>query len=235
MDSTARTSELNLSVSRQLSGLMSREEFFAALFILGCLNGLGSQIIYRVRVVGWTNAFFSTFGISAIVWIACFIGVRLILRERTGKIRPLDLILGLALLPLITLPIGALSWLAITIFSLYVLLSTDPLVAKARGAHSAGDHCTHVVESFTVSVFRQFHLGNRRFINRRAIGDRTYGQYSSLCRSIGKSGDMALLFFVGKCLACFFDVGDHKPGAVASFVPQGLVLVLSCRCLCHRH
>jgi hypothetical protein len=133
MDSTARTSELNLSVSRQLSGLMSREEFFAALFILGCLNGLGSQIIYRVRVVGWTNAFFSTFGISAIVWIACFIGVRLILRERTGKIRPLDLILGLALLPLITLPIGALSWLAITIFSLYVLLSTDPSSQK-RGA-----------------------------------------------------------------------------------------------------
>src|SRR6516164_445706 len=109
------------------------------------------------------------------------------------------------------------------------------LVAKARGAHSARDHRTHVVESFTVSFFRQFHLGNRRFIDRLAIRHRTYGQYSSLWRSIRKSCDMAPLFFVGKCLACFFDLGDHKPVAVASFLPQGLVLVLSYRCLCHRN
>jgi len=67
------------------------------------------------------------------------------------------------------------------------------LVAKARGAHSAGDHRTHVVESFTVSDFRQFHLGNRRFINRLAIRHRTYGQYSSLCRSISKSRNSAPL------------------------------------------
>jgi hypothetical protein len=134
MDSTARTSQLTLSLSRQFSGLMSRDEFFATLFILGCLNGLGSPVVYSVRVSGWTDALLSAFGISAIVWIACFCGVGLILRERTGKIRPLDLILGLALLPLITLPIGALSWLAITILSLYVLLFTDPSSSQKRGA-----------------------------------------------------------------------------------------------------
>jgi len=112
---------------------MSREEFFAALFIVGCLNGLGSQVVHSVRVSGWTEALLSTFGISAIVWLACFGGVGLILCERTGKIRPLDLILGLALLLLITLPIGALSWLAITILSLYVLLFTDPSSSQKRG------------------------------------------------------------------------------------------------------
>ena len=133
MDSTARISALNLSLSRQLSGLMSREEFFAALFIVGGLNGLGSQVVHYVRILGWTDALLSTFGISAIVWVACFGGVRLILCERTGKIQPLDLILGFALLLLITLPIGALSWLAITILSLYVLLFTDPSSSQKRG------------------------------------------------------------------------------------------------------
>src|SRR5262249_31698630 len=68
--------------SRQLSVLMSRDEFFATLFILCCLNGLGSHVVASVRVVGWTDALLSTFGVSAIVWIACFGGVRLILREK---------------------------------------------------------------------------------------------------------------------------------------------------------
>ena len=134
MDSTARASPLTLSLSRQLSGLMSRDEFFATLFILGCLNGLGSQVVHSVRVSGWIDALLSTFGISAIVWIACFGGVRLILRERTGIVRPPDLILGLALLLLITLPIGPLSWLAITILCFYVLLFTDPSSSRQRGA-----------------------------------------------------------------------------------------------------
>jgi hypothetical protein len=134
MDLTIRTSPFNLSLSRQLSGLLSRDEFFATLFILGCLNGLGSHVVASVRVVGWTDALLSTFGISAIVWIACCGGVRLILRERTGIIRPLDLILGLALLLAIALPIGALSWLAITILCLYVLLFTDPSSSRQRGA-----------------------------------------------------------------------------------------------------
>ena len=134
MGSRTRTSAPNLSLSRQLSGLMSRDEFFATLFILGCLNGLGSRVVASVRAVGWTDALLSSFGISAIVWIACFGGVRLILRERMGIIRPLDLILGLALLLAIALPIGALSWLAITILCLFVLLFTDPSSSRQRGA-----------------------------------------------------------------------------------------------------
>jgi hypothetical protein len=134
MDSTTCTSAPNLSLSRQLSGLMSRDEFFATLFILGCLNGLGSHVVASVRGAGWTDALLSSFGISAIVWIACFGGVRLVLRERMGIIRPLDLILGLALLLAIALPIGALSWLAITILCLYVLLFTDPSSSRQRGA-----------------------------------------------------------------------------------------------------
>jgi hypothetical protein len=134
MDSITRTSPLNPSLSRQLSsGWLSRDEFLAALFILGCLNGLGLQVIHSLRVSSWTDALLSTFGISAIVWIACFGGLSLILGDRRGIIGLLDLILGLALLFLIALPTGALSWLAITILCLYVLLFTDPSSSQRRG------------------------------------------------------------------------------------------------------
>jgi hypothetical protein len=113
---------------------MSRDEFFAVLFILACVNGLGSQIVHSVRLSGWADALLSTFGISVIVWIACFRGTRLILQERTDKIRSADLALGLPLLLLIALPIGRLSWLAITILSLYALLFGDPSSSRRRGA-----------------------------------------------------------------------------------------------------
>src|SRR5262249_33112562 len=82
-------------------------------------------------------------------------------------------------------PIGALSWLAITILCLYVLLFTDPSSSRQRGAaHSARNHRTNVLESFTVYVFRQFHFGNRRCIGWLAIGHRTYGQSSSLRKNL---------------------------------------------------
>jgi exosortase/archaeosortase family protein len=121
-------------LSTQLCGLTSRGKFFAALFILGCINGLGSRIISSVRSLGWTDALLSTFGISVIVWISCFRGTRLILHERMDKIRSVDLVLGFTLMLPIALPIEKSSWFAITILSLYVLLFTDPSSSRRRGA-----------------------------------------------------------------------------------------------------
>ena len=135
---TIRSTEITASADRgllgQLLGLMSRDEFFAALFTLGCVNGLGSRALSSVHSVGWNGALLSTFGTSAIVWIACFGGVRLIFRERIDKIRSFDVLLGLTLLLPIALPIEKSSWLAIAILSLYVLLFTDPPSSRRRGA-----------------------------------------------------------------------------------------------------
>ena len=134
MRSTEGPSTLNRGWVSPLSGLISRDEFLAVIFILACVNGLGSQIYHTVRLTGWADAVLSTFGISVIVWVACFRGIRLILQEKTDEVRLADLVLGLALLLLIALPIGRLSWLAITILSLYVLLFSDPSSSRRRGA-----------------------------------------------------------------------------------------------------
>src|SRR5262245_17215782 len=116
---------LNGGWVRRIGGLISRDEFFAVFFIVACVNGIGSQIVHSVHLSGWADAVVSTFGISVIVWVACFRGTELILQEKTDEVRSPDLFLGLALLLLIALPIGRLSWLAITILALYVLLFSN--------------------------------------------------------------------------------------------------------------
>ena len=215
---------------------MSRDEFFAVLFILACVNGLGSQIVHSVRLLGWADALLSTFGISVIVWIACFRGTRLILQERTDKIRSVDLALGFALLLLIALPIGRLSWLAITILSLYVLLFGDPSSSRRRGAVIL--LATTVPMLWSVLLFRYF-ANFILEIDASLIGWLLgTGNVGNVVRFADQSGSLrysSLLFFLGQCLACSSSMGYHKPVAAASFVPERLVLVLSrCR-LGRRH
>ena len=113
---------------------MSRNEFFAGLCILACANGLGSQLFESINQVGWTDALLSTFGISAIVFIACVVGVSLILRESSDEIRSADLVVGAGVLFLVILPVGAASWLALTALSLYILLFTNAASSRWRGA-----------------------------------------------------------------------------------------------------
>lgn len=134
---TIRSAEATAPADRRLFaqiGLMSRDEFFATIFILACINGLGSRVINSIRSAGWNDALLSTFGTSVIVWIACFGGIRLILCQRMGKIRLADVLVGLVLLVPIALPIEKLSWLAVSILSLYVLMFTDPPSPRRRGA-----------------------------------------------------------------------------------------------------
>src|SRR5262249_2524868 len=106
---------------------------FAGLFMLGCINGLGSRAIDSVRSLGWTDALLDTFGVSLIVWIACYKGIELVLREATGSIQRMDLVLGAGLLLLVSLPVGGASWLAVTLLALYVLRAGAASDAQRRG------------------------------------------------------------------------------------------------------
>ena len=107
-----------------------RGEFFAGLLALGCVSGLASRIIQSVNRLGWADALFNTFEISVIVWISCAAGVSLVLRDRTIGIRSSELAMGASFVFLVILPIGPLSWLAVTALSLYIIIS--PNVASSR-------------------------------------------------------------------------------------------------------
>jgi hypothetical protein len=108
-------------------------EFFAGLFALGCVSGLASRVIQSVNRLGWVDALLDTFEVSAIVWLSCAAGVSLVLRDRTIGIRTADLAVGAGFVLLVILPIGPLSWLAVTALSLYVAFSTN-VASSRRGA-----------------------------------------------------------------------------------------------------
>ena len=112
---------------------LRRSEYFVGLFILGCASGFASRIIHSVKAIGWADVFFTTFGISLIVWLSCIAGVFLILRDRTLGVSSLEIFLGAGFIFLVILPIGALSWLAVTALSIYILVSTDVSTSR-RGA-----------------------------------------------------------------------------------------------------
>lgn len=112
---------------------LPRGEFFAGLFALGCASGLSARVIRSVDRHGWAEALFSTFEISAIVWVSCAAGIWLVLQDRTTDIRPADRAIGAAFVLLVILPVGALSWVAISALGIYVIASTTDASSR-RGA-----------------------------------------------------------------------------------------------------
>jgi hypothetical protein len=119
-------------VSR-IAAELSRGEFFGGLFALGCMNGLASRIIQSGNRLGWLDAFFSTFETSVLVWISCVAGISLVFQDRTIGIRPSELIMAAGFVFMIILPIGPLSWLAVTALTLYIIISTNETSSR-RGA-----------------------------------------------------------------------------------------------------
>jgi hypothetical protein len=111
---------------------MPRDELFAGLYILGCANGIGGVVIVAMNNNdNWLEIILS---ISAIVLLACFAGVSLMLSDKTDEIRLADLAVGAVFLIFVTLSTGALSWAAVTALSLYVLLFTKGSSERKRGA-----------------------------------------------------------------------------------------------------
>ena len=106
-----------------LRNSMPRDEFFAALALLGCANGIGASAIQSVNSVGWIASFLNTFGISAIVWIAVFLAIADLLRDKTDRIRSEDLIVGAGFLLLVMVPLGQASWVAQTGLGIYLFIA----------------------------------------------------------------------------------------------------------------
>jgi hypothetical protein len=121
------------SVVSRIARELPRGEFFAGLTVLGCISGLASRMVQSIDRLGWADALFNTFGISAIVWISCFAGIFLIHRDRAIGVRSPELAIGLGFVFLVILPIGALSWLAVTALSIHIIFSTN-VDSSRRGA-----------------------------------------------------------------------------------------------------
>jgi exosortase/archaeosortase family protein len=113
---------------------LRRGEYFAGLFILGCVSGLTLRIKQSVNSVGLLDSLLNTFSISLIVWVSIIAGVSLVLRDRTTGVRLFEIAFGAGFVFLAILPSGPLSWIAVGGLSLYLLASTNVATSR-RGAY----------------------------------------------------------------------------------------------------
>lgn len=113
---------------------VARGDFFAGLFLIGCANGLAAHVINSVTRDGWAAALLSTFETSVIVWIAVYVGISFMFRDRSDPIRQSDLAVGIPILALVALPIAGLSWFGVTALALYIILCTNRSSPRQRGA-----------------------------------------------------------------------------------------------------
>jgi exosortase/archaeosortase family protein len=116
-----------------LQNALPRNELFAGLYVVACVNGLLGRSIYTFNLEGWYGAV-TGFELNVIVLAACFAGVYLIATGSRDRIQTLDLVTALAFLGLVTLPIYALSWVAVTGLSFYILLFANDGAERRRGA-----------------------------------------------------------------------------------------------------
>src|SRR5262244_694168 len=106
---TATTSEITgprRGVVAALQHSLPRNELFAGLYVVGCVNGLLGRSIYTLKLEGWYGAL-TAFEMNVIVLAACFAGVYLIATSIRDESRTLDLVVTLAFLGLVTVPIYA--------------------------------------------------------------------------------------------------------------------------------
>jgi hypothetical protein len=98
-----------------------RGAFFAGLFLLGFANGIFEKITESIAQGTVGSAIVDTFGISVLIWTACFIAVSLLFRHPSECVTRNDLILGVAITSAAFLPSSKASWLALTVLGLYGL------------------------------------------------------------------------------------------------------------------
>jgi len=111
-----------------------RNEFFAGLYVLGLANGLVGRLYSTTNFDVWTGVGFSL-DINVIVLFACFAGLSAIFsNDDREQIRSTDLAVASVFVIFVAFPIFALSWVAVTGLSLYILLFANGSPARKRGA-----------------------------------------------------------------------------------------------------
>lgn len=112
----------SVSILRQgADTLISRNELFAGLILIGFANGISGNVISTVTQNGIVAALLGTFNISVIVWSACAISITFLLRGLAQPIRRSDWIIAIGALAAFLVPVVPLSWLALTGLAVHIL------------------------------------------------------------------------------------------------------------------
>ena len=117
-----------------LRGGLPRNALVSGLFALGLANGFTLAIMESLSSASAFGALANTFGVSAIVWVACAVGLSYSARESGRAASRVDLSVAAAATLAFLVPVPYLSWLTLGALSLYVIHTSAPNSFARRGA-----------------------------------------------------------------------------------------------------
>lgn len=104
---------------------MTRAQFYAALFAVGFANGISERVLKSIASSGFLGAFFDTFGVSALIWVAAG-GVFWLLRQaEDSPIRLPDYAVAVAACLAFLFPMAAASWIGVALLSIYLIWTSS--------------------------------------------------------------------------------------------------------------
>lgn len=111
-----------------------RSEFYAALFAIGFANGISERAMKALAESGFLGAFFNTFGVSALIWVAAGGVLWLLKHADNSPVRPSDYVLGVVACAGFMFPMSAASWLGIALLAFYLIWTSAPSDVLRRAA-----------------------------------------------------------------------------------------------------
>ncbi len=113
---------------------LNRNQFFVGLWLVGFINGSLTRFVSGLREKSFLDVLLNTFEISAIVWVGIAVGCAYLFKQSESAVSRRDvgvaITIGLAFL----IPITALGWVAISILSTYLIVTSPAESYAKRGA-----------------------------------------------------------------------------------------------------
>ena len=228
---TATSNELTAPSRGLVAALrhsIPRDEFFAGLYILGCANGLLGRILLSFNSDGWIGVLGGRYQCDRVVRLLCR-RIDHVLRRTQDEIRSADLAVAAVFLILVILPIFALSWVAVTGLSLYILLFANDGSERRRGAL--------ILLALTVPMLWSgllFQFFARPILEIDAslvawlLGTERVGNMVRFCRRFRIHGRIACLFLARQYVSRIPVLGQRHAVGQAPVVRDGYFVVPPC-------
>lgn len=110
----------------------ARSALFSCLIAVAVLNGLAPKMIVALESKGLAESLLSTFGVSAVVWMAVAVAITL-LREAAEAATDRDLLIAALVLPTLVVPVAPAAWLGLNVLALHICRSSVRNSAAWRG------------------------------------------------------------------------------------------------------
>jgi exosortase/archaeosortase family protein len=124
---------LRADTAQHVRASLDRNELFAGLFVIGFANGILIRVVNGIRARELADVLMNTFEISAILWVALFVGVSFLLRRPGAPVTHVDKAVAAGAAVAFLAPVAPLSWIALSALAIYILWTSQAGSFPHRG------------------------------------------------------------------------------------------------------